>query len=114
MGELNDSLVRKKGFQYAIRTAELVRYLQEQEKQFPLSEKLLCSGFAAGKNCCNMTGEKDLREIPYAAAECIKEVNFIIEMAVHAGYLTEIQSAPIREEGLALLELLQETRRMEE
>ena len=111
---MNDSLVRKKGFQYAIRTAELVRYLQEQEKKFPLSEKLLCSGFAAGKNCCNMIGGKDLREFSYVAAECIKEVDFIIEMAVHAGYLTEMQSLPIREEGIALIELLQETRRMEE
>lgn len=98
--------IRNKGFQYSIRTAELVRYLQEQKKGFPLSEKLLSCGLEAGMHCRQGDGEKDLQEL---AAENIKEADFIIEMAVYAGYLTEKQSLPIREEGSALLELLQQT-----
>lgn len=107
---MDNKLIRKEGFQYAIRIAELVRYLQENKKTFPLCDQLLACGLAAGMNCKELgEGETEGTVPRRLALHSLKEADYIIEMAVYAGYLTELQSIPIREEAKSLVRLLKET-----
>ncbi|MCO7120856.1 four helix bundle protein [Ihubacter massiliensis] len=102
--------ISEKGFNYAIRTAEVVRYLKDSEKNFPLCERLLACGLETGMNCQELskgeTAEDILRKL---ALYKIKEADYIIEMAVYGGYLTELQSVHIREDGEELIKLLNAT-----
>ena len=103
----NDS-IREKGFEYSIRTAELVRYLQENGKTFPLCDRLLTCGLTTGLSCRELSEGEAVKEIQLELIlHNIKEADYIIEMAVYAGYLTELQSVHIREEGKDLMKLLQ-------
>jgi len=92
--------IADKGFDFAIRIAELVHYLRDDGKGFPLCERLLDCGVSTGLAC--RAGKKN------AAAECVNQADFIIEMAVKAGYLTQTQSVHIHADCAGLLKLLAE------
>ena len=87
-------------FEFSIRTAELTKYLREDVKGFPLCDRLLFCGVTAGLNI--RSGRK--RE----AAKLIAEAEYIIEMAVVAGYMTQIQSVHIRADCVELFTVLNE------
>lgn len=92
----------KQGYDYAIRVAELVKFLREDEKGFPLADKLLTCGVEAG-----MALREPDEESKGRAAEALKKADYLLEMTVDAGYLTERQSVHIRDEGRALLEAIE-------
>ncbi|WP_343210681.1 hypothetical protein [Anaerolentibacter hominis] len=85
-------------YDFSVRVAELVRYLNEDSRDFPLCGKLLDCGVGAGlsvrDNDCS------------SAARWIRQADYIIEMAAKSGYLTDGQSRPIREVAIHLLALL--------
>lgn len=88
------------GFDYSIRIAELVRHLRCDEKGFPLCDELLKCGVDAGL----------LLRQPHGAgpaADCLDRADYLLEMAVYAGYLTERQTERIRENGRNLMQLIQ-------
>lgn len=91
--------LRKQMKDYAIRMAELVKFLREDGKGFPLSDELLACGVEAGM-ALEEPGAKELKQ----AAQSLKKADYLLEMAVSAGYLTELQSVHIRDEGRALLD----------
>lgn len=88
-------------YDYSVRVAELVRYLKEDGRDFPLSDKLLDCAVAAG-----LAARKKERK---AAADCVEQSDYMIEMAAKGGYLTERQAAPIREESRKLILMLRES-----
>jgi len=90
--------ITDKGVDFAVRIAELVRYLRDDGKGFPLCERLLDCGVSAGLSC--RAGKKN------EAAERVRQVDYIVEMAVKAGYLTQTQSVHIRADCDSLLKLL--------
>jgi len=92
--------IEKSGFNFSIRIAELVRYLREDGKGFPLCDRLLYCGVIAGHDI--RSGRK--RE----AAELVGEADYIIEMAAKAGYLKPRQDVHIRADCVSLLEMLSE------
>jgi hypothetical protein len=94
--------LEKNSFDFSIRIAELVRYLREDGKGFPLCERLLFCGVNAG--LCIRGGRK--RE----AAELLEEADYIIEMAVAAGYLTPRQDVHIRADCGNLMRVLKDGR----
>lgn len=55
----------------------------------------------------NKIGERNTGE----SCNAHQRGDYIIEMALYAGYLIEMQSLPMREKGNELLKRLQETRR---
>ena len=93
----------KQGYDYSIRMAELVKFLREDEKDFPLADELLSFGVEAG-----MALREPGIEGSKKAAVALKKADYLLEMAVSAGYLTGRQSVHIRDEGRALLDALNE------
>lgn len=92
--------IAERAYDYSVRVAELVRYLKAEGKDFPLSDKLLDCAVSAGLS----TRTPDRK----AAADSVREADYLIEMAAKAGYLTQRQAAHIREDGKALLSILEE------
>ena len=104
------------GFDYCIRTAELVKYLRETGKNFPLTERLLICGIETGLACKKLNDE-EIGEIKKAASCAISQLNeadFITEIAVAGGYLTQQQSTHIRNDGKEITRMLRIIRDMEE
>ena len=93
--------LKEKGLDFSMRIGELVRYLRENGQGFPLNDRLLYCGVNTG---LFIRGGKR-RE----AAELIKEIDYIIEMAVVAGYLTAKQDVHIRADCESLLKMLNKT-----
>lgn len=93
----------KQAQDYAIRVAELVKFLREDDKGFPLADELLTCGVEAGLYL-REPGAEDFEK----ATESLLKADYLLEMAVSAGYLTERQSVHIRDEGHALLGALNE------
>ena len=88
----------EKGFDFSIRIGELVRYLRENGQGFPLCDRLLFCGVNAGMN---IRGGKIAE-----AAELVEEADYIVEMAVVAGYLTAHQDVHIRADCESLLKMI--------
>ena len=92
----------KQAQDYAIRVAELVKFLREDSKGFPLADELLTCGVEAGMSL-REPGTEGFKK----AAQALRKADYLLEMAVSAGYLTEQQSVHIRDEGRALLEAIE-------
>ena len=98
----------QKAFDYSVRVSEMVRFLREDNKGFSLCDRLLYCGVGVGL-CCRRFGENsepDPFEVKRAKSH-LEEIDYIVDMAVRAGYLTEKQSVHIREDGRNLAELLE-------
>ena len=95
-------------FDFAIRVAELVRYLREKPERFPLAAEMLAAGVRASM------ATRDLEDLASAAqasrareaAAAIDEVRYYLEMAVRSGYLTELEAARVLQTGADLREAL--------
>ncbi|MDR1132013.1 MAG: hypothetical protein LBL15_06305 [Oscillospiraceae bacterium] len=94
----------KAAFDYSVRVAELVKHLRSDEKGFPLSDDLLECGVNAGMF---------LRDPPSPdkdkALACLNKADYLLDMAATAGYLTERQTARIRENGQELIKMINES-----
>jgi len=101
---MNASLERQ-GFDFFIRVTELVKYLRENDRGFPLAEQLLTCGIHAGLALRNGKRQE--------AAELVAQVDYMLEMAVVAGYLTPQQSVHIRADCENLRSVLSEKVKIE-
>ncbi len=88
----------ERAYDFSVRIAECVRYLREDEKDFPLCDKLLDCGVSAG--IAVRRGDKK------AAAEYVTQADYILEMAARSGYMTATQTKQIRADAKKLLEEL--------
>lgn len=102
--------VAQKGFDFSVRIAELVRFLREDGRDFPLEDQLLECGVGVGLACRALA--EDGGRPPGGGAErvleLLQESDYLLEMAVRAGYLTQRQSVHIREDARTLLEQISE------
>ena len=98
--------IRKKAFDFSIRIAELVSFLREDRRGFPLCERLLVCGVETGLACRAPADSKYCAKRAKQAAAFVMEADFIIEMAQVAGYLTQEQCIYIRADCSNLLKLL--------
>lgn len=95
-------------FDFAIRVAELVRYLREKPERFPLAAEMLAAGVRAGMAARDLEDLADAAQASRAreASAAIDEVRYYLEMAVRSGYLTELEAARLRQMGTDLREAL--------
>lgn len=125
---MNTQSLSEQGITYSLHIAELIRYLRENGSGFPLCERLLTLGVQVGLHCHSLNDEKTNHSDSLAQAkkdqsheqgkpdrrkkhkqiekEYIHEVKYILEMAVHGGYLTKSQTVHIYNEGEALVKRL--------
>lgn len=94
----------KQAQDYAMRVAELVKFLREDSKNFPLSDALLSCAVEAGMALRAQVKDRN------RAAEAVRKADYLLEMAVCAGYLTKQQSIHISDEGRALLKTLESSK----
>lgn len=99
-----DCRLEQQGMDFSIHIAELVRFLRKDREGFALTGRLLDCGTRAGF-CCSAAGDAGMRR---EAREQAGEADYIIRMAVRAGYLTGRQGLPVLEECAALLAALEE------
>lgn len=97
--------LQDKAFDFSIRIAELVSFLREDRKGFPLCERLLVCGVEAGLACRTKDGKYWEKKIKQAAVY-VAEADYIIEMAQVAGYMSKEQCVHIRADCRNLLDLL--------
>ncbi len=92
-----------KCFDFSIRAIELIRYLNEENKPFPLCERFLtcATGIGISLRCGLMTDEGSARTITEALTATI-EAEYLLELMVKTGYLQEKQSQPIINDCRAL------------
>lgn len=95
-------------FDFAIRVAELVRYVREKPERFPLAAEMLAAGVRAGMAARDLEDLADAAQASRAreASAAIDEVRYYLEMAVRSGYLTELEAARVRQMGTDLREAL--------
>ena len=90
--------LEKQSINFSVRVAELAKYLREDNRCFPLADQLLSCGVQAG-----LAMRSNDRK---AAATFVAQSDYIIEMAVFAGYLTAQQSVHVRADCEALIKIL--------
>lgn len=88
----------KQAYDYSVRITELVRYLRESGKGFPLDAELLSCGVDIG------IALKQNEEWQYEkASAALKKAEYLIGMAVRSGYLTETESKRVLADTRLLL-----------
>ncbi len=97
--------VLENSFDFSIRAIELIRYLNEEKKPFPLCERFLtcAAGIGISLRIVHMTGGKSLGESSQALSYAV-EAEYLLEIMVKTGYLQEKQSQPIIDDCRALKE----------
>lgn len=88
----------KQAYDYSVRIAELVRYLRESGKGFPLDEELLICGVDVGMALKNNDGRKNEK-----ASAALKKAEYLIGMAVGSGYITVKESEHVLADTRLLL-----------
>ena len=91
------------GMNYSIRIAELVRYMHENEPLFPLCDRLLACGIQAGLASREWKQNHNKKNAEHISDYTV-EADYIIEMAITAGYITQQQGVHIRSDGQTLIE----------
>lgn len=99
--------VAQMGFDFSVRIAELVRYLRESG-DFPLGDQLLECGVGVGLACRRLNRDDGSPPGGEAerAIELLQESDYLLEMAVRAGYLAQRQSVYVREDARTLSDLI--------
>lgn len=85
----------RQAYDYSVRIAELVRYLREGGKGFPLDEELLSCGVDTGMALKPSYGESVDAESAEKARASLQRAEYLIGMAVGSGYLTAKESEHI-------------------
>lgn len=97
--------ITQKSFDFSVRIAELVRYLRENGKEFPLANQLLECGVGIGLACRQLSdSNKPPDDAASRAASLLREADYLLEMAVRSGYLSQRQSIYVREDAQVLLD----------
>jgi hypothetical protein len=91
---MNELLV--KSFDFGIRIVELAGYLEEENKRFPLIDRLLQ---CAEELCVQLRVLQHLRKKTQQqcllAYKLATHAEYLLELMVITGFLSELQSAPI-------------------
>lgn len=97
------SQILDKSFIFSVRTVELAKYLIEENRPFPLSERLLscAAGLGVSLRLAEMAG-KENDEHGTRALSCAMEAEYLLELMVKTGYLQEKQSKHILSDCCAL------------
>lgn len=99
----------EKSFDFTIRIIELVKYLGEEKKPFPMEKLLLES--VAGIGVCVRLSAPDGRmsmDIRQKALGYAIETEYLLKIMVETDYLTEKQSIPIITECLEIKSMIAE------
>lgn len=108
MEKLKDS-----SFDFSVRLMELIKYLHEEDREFPLSRRLLhCgNGIAVNLLFAEMAEGKDRSGAVNQALAYAVESGHLLKLMAKTGYLTEQQSLPLREDCSHLIDLISDAKK---
>lgn len=88
--------ILERSFDFSIRAMELIRYLNEEARPFPLYEQFLtcATGIGSSLRLAQMQEELSVKELGNALSNAT-QVEYLLELMVKTGYLQEKQSQPI-------------------
>lgn len=87
----------EKSFDFSVRITELIKYLEQEEKNFPLRERLLECAAGAGV-CLRQSGGGPSPQRMQRALDYLSEADYLLELLSKTEYLTERQGARILED----------------
>lgn len=103
------SILKEKGFSYAVRIVRLHQYLTEEKHEFTLSKQLLRSGTSVGamiREAQNAESTADfIHKMAISQKEC-DESSFWLELLKETDYLTEREFDSIYKETQSLLKMI--------
>ncbi len=106
---VQNSILRKKSFAFAIRIVNLYKYLIEVKKEYVMSKQLLRSGTSIGamvREAQNAESDKDfIHKLGISQKECDESL-YWMELLKETDYLTQLEFESINQEGIALIKML--------
>lgn len=99
-----------KSFDFSIRALEMINYLNMENKPFALSERFLsCAvGIGMAVRLMRETGNQSFSDKGRQALTYLMEVEYLLEIMVKTGYLSEKQSQPMTDDCRRLEALITE------
>ena len=106
---MNDNILKKKSFEFAIRIVNLYKLLTSERKEFVLSKQLLRSGTSIGANVregLNAQSKADfVHKLSIAQKEC-DETLYWLELLKETSYINESEFSSINNDATELLKIL--------
>ena len=103
------NVVKEKSYDFAVRIVNLVRYLQEQKKEYVLSKQVLRSGTSIGANVAEADAgqsKKDFIAKMSIASKEARETHYWLRLLSDTEYLEQKAAASILEDSEELIKLL--------
>ena len=104
-----DNTIESKSFRFAVRTAKLCRYLQEEKKEYILSKQLLRSGTSIGANVVESQQAQSradfISKLSIALKEAV-ETNYWLRLLHASEYLSENEFTSIFDDCRELEKIL--------
>ncbi len=99
--------ILEKSFDFSVRALELINYLKTENRPFPLAERFLSRAADIGitVRLIRGTGKQSFSDRYKQALNYLLEAEYLLEIMVKTGYLSEKQSRPMMDDchGLAAL-----------
>lgn len=109
MGFKQDSIVRQKSFDFAVRIVRLHRHLCDEKKEFVLSKQLLRAGTSVGANvheALHGQTRRDFGAKMNIALNEISETEYWLNLLHATAYLTDPEHQSIHTDCVELLKIL--------
>ena len=106
---MKENIIKEKSFDFAVRIVNLYQYLNNEKKEFVLSNQLLRSGNAIGALVREAEQAESKADFIHKLAIALKEANesdYWIELMYKTDYLTEKQYKSIKNDITELIKLL--------
>ena len=104
-----ENIIQEKNFDFAVRIVNLCRYLNEEKKEYTLSNQLLRLGTSIGANieeAIRGQSEKDFFAKLTIAYKEARETHYWVRLLTKINYLTEEQGTSVLNDADELLRII--------
>ncbi len=106
---MNENIIKKKSFEFAIRVVKLFQHLQAEKKEFVLSKQLLRSGTSVGALVREAEHSEIKADFIHKLAIAQKEINetiYWLELLNSTDYLTQKEFESINNDAIEIIKLI--------
>ena len=106
---MKNNVVMDKSFEFAVKIVKLVKFIQDQKKEYMLTKQLIKSGTGIGANIREgNTAESKadfIHKLSIAQKEC-SETIYWLELMKETEYIAEVQFSSVQSDAVELIKLL--------
>ena len=106
---MKKNVLKKKSFDFALRTVKSYKYLQEEKKEYIISKQLMRSGTSVGAMVREAEFAESINDFIHKMAIGQKEINetiYWLELLNASGYLSNQQSENIITDAVEIIKLI--------